>query len=84
MGRAPCVEPAGIKFAAHQRAGRLQLAQPRKAPAGLLPEVDHIEQVFAITSSQIAGRIAGKQRDVEAAVDQRLPQFAHVLGIVAV
>ena len=80
MGRSPGVEPAGIELAAHQRAGRLQLAQPAESARRIGAEVDHLEQVFAVTSfadrREDCRRTAGRRNRRRSAPVRSLPIYS--------
>src|ERR1039458_5328628 len=65
MRRAPGVEPAGIKFAAHQRALRKDFPQRREARSGIGPKVHNRKQIDAVTVLEMIWWIARKQRHIE-------------------
>ena len=84
MRRAPSVKPAGVKLTAHQRALRENFAERLEAIHRIGTEVHDGKQIGTIPVLEIRPRVACEQRHVETRVNHRLPQRAHVFGVLAI
>ena len=78
---APGVEPAGVEFAAHEWAMRKNFAEGAESAGGVGAEIDDGEKIVAIAVVEMLRGIAGEEGDVEAAVEEGLADFAHILFV---
>ncbi len=84
MRRTPGIEPPGIKLAAHQRPLRQDLTQRLETARRIGAEIGHLEQIAPVTVLKLLDWVAGKQRNIEPSMDERLAQIAHILGVLSI
>ncbi len=83
MRLAPGVKPARIKFAADQRAGRLEFADLGKIIRHVAAEISRLEQIREQPVFHLVRRVALEQRHVKTSVNQGFPDFVHILRVLA-
>ena len=84
MGETPGIKPTGIKLAAHQGALGLQGAERLEPTGGVFAEIDDLKEIRAQPIANVPWRIAGEERDGKAAVQEGLPDFAHIMNVFAI
>jgi integrase len=84
MRLSPRIKPAGIKFAANQRAGRLQFAELGKITRRVAAEIRRLKKIGHQTVAHLVRRIAFKEWHVKTGGKQGLADVVHIERVLAI